>query len=453
MEHVNHSPTQATTIPPPSRGKGPGKNDKPGLGGPVKAGFVVIALFFGVFGGWSALAPLDSAAIAPGVVRVDTNRKTVQHLEGGIIKDIKVRDGDTVTMGQILIELDDTQARATLDLLRGRKMAAGALEARLVAERDGTRAIEFPQWLLDDDDPAKADVIAGQTKIFEARRKSLDTQAAILKQRIAQFSEEIVGLKGQIGSENKQLALILEEIGDVQTLFDKGLAEKPRLLALQRLAAEIEGNRSQNEANIARIKQSIGETRLQIIELKAAMIGEVVEQHREVQSELFDLEERMLASQDILKRTVIRAPLDGTVVALQVYTREGVISPGAPILDIVPSQDRLVISAQIDPNDIDVVHIGQKAEVRFTAFSRRDTVPVEGIVASVSADRLTDETSGKSYFLARISLPDEALEALNDAELVSGMQAEVMIITGERTLLDYILNPLSRSIDRSLRED
>lgn len=434
--------------------------EEPELGLPLKAGFVVIALFFGGFGAWAALAPLSSAAVAPGVVIVDSNRKTIQHLEGGIIKDIKVRDGDKVTKGQVLVQLDETQARATLDLLRGRKMVASALKARLLAERDGKEAIDFPDWLLDENDPSKTEVIVGQTNIFEARKRSFDAQAAILKQRVAQYSEEINGLKGQIKADNKQLDLISEEITDVQTLFKKGLAKKPRLLALQRRSAEIEGSRGQKESNIARIKQSIGETRLRIAELKTTIISEVVEQRREVQSELFDIYERLLAAEDILKRTVIRSPLDGTVVALQVHTLEGVIPPGAPILDIVPSGDRLVVSAQVDPSDIDVIRIGQRAEVKFTALSSRNSVPVNGVLSSISADRLIDEVTGQSYYLVRISLHDDAStdaalalqKALNGADLVSGMQAEVMIITEERTLLDYILDPLFRSFNRSLRE-
>ncbi len=323
MNIVKPGPSASPSLAPPPQQMGQ-EAEGIGLRTPIVAGILVIALFFGVFGGWAALAPLDSAAIAPGVVIVDTNRKTVQHLEGGIIGRINIRDGDKVAAGQVVIELDETQPRATLDLLRGRKIAATALAARLVAERDGKETIEFPDWLLAErDDPKATEALNGQTNIFKARRKAIAGQVAILNQRISQFSEEIIGLEGQIKAENTQIRLIAEEIDDVRGLVEKGLARKPRLLALQRGIAEIEGSLSQNRAQIARAGQNIAEARLHMNELKTKMMNEVVQELREVQAELFDLVEQHRAAADVLLRTEIRSPLEGTVVGLQVHTPGG----------------------------------------------------------------------------------------------------------------------------------
>ncbi len=424
------------------------------IGLPVGIGLATIAVFFGAIGGWAALAPLESAAIAPGVVSVDTNRKTVQHLEGGIVGEIRIRDGDRVGAGQVLLRLDDTQPRATLDLLRGRQVAASALEARLIAERDGLEKITFPDWLVKErENPKSREIIDGQVNIFESRRKAVVGKTSILKQGIAQYSEEIIGLRGQIKSEDRQLELITDELKGLRYLFEKGFAKKPRILALEREAARIKGSRSQNIARIARAEQSIAETRLRINELRTEMINEAVAQLRDVQSELFDLAERVKAAEDVFRRTEIRAPLDGTVVDLQVHTLGGVIAPGERLLDIVPSGDRLVIEARVDPADIDVVHPGLRAEVRLTAFNRRSLVPIEGTVTSVSADSLVDERSGTSYYLARVELAEDFAQALGDVSLYPGMPVEVMIVTGARTALDYFMRPISRSLNRAFRED
>jgi len=425
-----------------------------GLSGPVLVGFAIIAVFFGGFMGWATLAPLGSAAIAQGTVSVETNRKTVQHLEGGIIGEIKVQDGSRVEAGQVLLTLDETQARAALEIVRGRQMAAEGLNARLLAERNGSPEIAFPDLLQTlRKDPNVGEIINGQISIFNARRDSLKGNFNILKQQIAQLAEEIKGLQGQIKSEKIQLQLIAGEISDISELVEKGLIPRPRLSRLQRDAAEIDGNLSQNRSRIAQAKQTIAETQLRISELKTERINEVVQELREVQSGLFDLAERERATADVLQRTVIRAPMGGTVVNLQVHTPGGVIPPGASLLDIVPSGDRLIVEARVDPSDIDVVHIGLPAQARFTAFSQRRTQPVNGTVTAVSADSLTDDRTGETYYLARIEIDDDLAGKLGGAELYPGMQAEVMIVTGEQTALEYFLKPLTSSLNRAFRED
>jgi epimerase transport system membrane fusion protein len=442
--------------PAPAAPAAPAAPDQPsvGLGGVIVVGFIIIALFFGGIVGWAAFAPLGSAAIAPGVVIVDSKRKTIKHLEGGIVGEIMVRDGDVVTEGQVIVRLDDTQARASLELLRGRYRAASALLARLRAERDGMEAIIFPDALLErQEDPATREAMEGQTSIFNARREAIAGQVAILVQRVKQFEEEIVGLEGEISSQNTQLGLIGEEIHGVKTLVDKGLAQKPRLLALQREQAEIRGRRSQNQAAIARANQSIGEAELRMSELRTGMINEVVQELRDVETELYDMTERMRSAEDIMRRTDITAPIAGAIVGLQVNTLGGVISPGEPLMDIVPSGDMLIVEVHVDPGDIDVVHVGLEAQVRITAFRQRNLKPLDGVVTKVSADAITDERSGVSYYLAQIELVGDLAAALGGAVLHPGMPAETMIATGERTALDYFTKPFLLSFDRALRED
>ena len=421
---------------------------------PVMVGAAgIVGLFFVVFGGWAALAPLKSAAIAPGVVAVESNRKTIKHLEGGIVAEIGVRDGDVVKAGQTLVRLDDTQARVTLKRLKGRMIAARALVARLVAERDGNERVVFPRSLTADGGAKEnEDTLAGQLKIFSARNDAVVAQENILKQQSAQLNEEIAGLKGLIAAENTQIMLIRSEITDLQSLVTKGLAKRPRLLALQRQQAEIQGARSRNVASVARAKQQITETRLRVSELKTQKLNQVVEELRATQTELFDLEERIRSAEDVLARTQIEAPLDGTIVGLQIHTPGGVIGPGESLMDLVPSGAGMIIESQVDPNDIDVVHAGLPAQVRLTAFNQRNLSPINGKVLTVSADRLTDERTGMPYFLARVVLAEDLSEHLTVA-LYPGMQAEVMIVTGERTVLDYIFRPLARSLGRAFRED
>ena len=424
------------------------------LVGPVIAGLIIIVVFFGGFMGWAAFAPLGSAAIAPAIVIVETNRKTIQHLEGGIVDQIKVRDGDIVKAGQILVVLDSTQTKASLELVRGRQLASQALKARLEAEQAGKSAIVFPDVLLSErSNPNVAEAIVGQKNIFRARREALNGSKKILEQQIAQLFEEIKGLRGLIKSEQEQMRLISDEVTDVSGLVEKGFAPRPRLRKLQRDAAEIEGNFRRNQARIAQANQTIAEKKLEINELKISRMNDVVEQLREVQSERIDLIERYRAAEDILKRTVIRAPLGGTAVNLQVHTRGGVVAPGAPLIDIVPSDDRLIVEARVNPIDIDVVQIGLPAQVRITAFSQRTTKPIDGNVIAVSADSLTEERTGETYYLARIEIKDDLDKKLGGAQLYPGMNAEVMIVTGERTALEYFFKPITGSLNRAFRED
>ena len=424
-----------------------------GVGRTMIFGIVVIALFFGAFGAWAVFAPLESAAIAQGVLGVSGKRKTVEHLEGGIVADILVEEGDRVAAGQTLVVLDDTRARASFSLLQGQRRSVAALKARLEAERDGLPQVRYPEWLRQAvmEDGAD-DFLSTQDRIFEARARSLGNRTAIYNQRIAQLREEATGLKEEIEAQDRYIGLLEEEIGGISGLVKKGLEGKQRLLTLERRKAEIEGRRAQNRALIARVEQRVGETRLTIVELGNTRLSEVVAELREVEARLSDLRERMATARNVFSRTRVTAPVAGTVVDLRVFTRGGVIGEDEPLMDIVPADGKLIIEAQVDPTDIDSVYPNLPAQVRLTAFPQLKTPMLSGTVLQVSADRLTDARTGTPYYEAWVAL-DAGQPALEELKLQPGMPAEVMIITGKRTALDYLLKPIVASLGRALREE
>lgn len=422
--------------------------------GPLLFGLIVILLAFGGAGLWASTAPISSGAIASGEIVVLSNRKTVQHLEGGIISDILVREGDAVAAGQPLLVLDALQAQASLDLLQGQLHALEAQEARLIAERDGEENLAFGiSFAGYTDNPKLLEIVEGQTGVFEARRVAIDSQLAIFDQRVVEYQQQIEGLEAQVKSEETQLELIEEELKGVRILFEKGIERKPRLLALQRNMAEIQGIRGQHLSDIARVRQSIGETKLEAIDLKNRFLNGVVTELRDVQTKIADLEERTLAARDVLTRTKILAPQAGTVVNMQFHTKGGVVPPRQPILDIVPVDDELVVTARVRPEDIDSVRVGLGAEVRLTAFSMRSTPTLTGEVIHISADRLISEYTGEPYFEARVRIDKSMLDDLENVDLYPGMPAEVMIVMGERTALQLAIDPIWSSMRRSFREN
>jgi len=418
------------------------------------AGILVLLIFFGVLGGWAAFSQLSSAAIAPGEVGFETSRRTIQHLEGGIVAEILVADGDLVEPGDVLLRLDRTQPQAIHEQVKARYLTILATEARLRAERDGLEIVDFPEAL---DEPAFADssqdIKQSETRLFQTRKKTLQHQQGIIRQRILQLEEEIQGLAEETGSQDKQIALLNEEIADMETLYEKKMVSKQRLLALQRETSEIEGERSRSRAGIARARQNISEEELRLIELDTDREGEVLTQLREIQGDILELTERLAAAEDVLARTEIIAPTRGTIVGLTVSTIGGVVASRQALMDIVPSEEKLMVKASLDPSDIDVVRAGQTAFVRLTAFNQRNILPLEGEVVSVSADSLTHSETGARYYLARIVLPPADDTAYQGMEVYPGMQAEVMIQVGARSPLDYLLQPIRDSMNRALRED
>lgn len=424
-----------------------------GIGRLALAGGLIVAAFFLGVGGWAAFVPLKSAAIAPGQVIVEGRRRTVQHLEGGIVRDIRVQEGDVVEQGDVVVVLDDIRARSDVDLIRGRLAAALVARARLQAERDQAESIVFPDELenLADERGDLAALIEGERTVFRERQNFLRSQTSINRQRILQLREEITGLEQEIAALKRQLSLISEEEEGLADLVSKGLARKPRLLELRRSKANLEGDLARNRAAIARAEQQIGEAELTILDVRTRFLNEVVGQLQDVQAEIGDLRDRMAAAEDVIRRTEVVAPVEGIVVNLQVNTTGGVISPGQPLMDIVPRQESLRVEARVSPGDIDVVHAGLPAQVRISAFHIAENPILDGRVRTVSADALTDERTGATFYIAQVELDD--LSPLPEgAELMPGMPAEVMVVTGEQTPLEYLLEPIRISIRRAMRE-
>jgi HlyD family secretion protein len=418
------------------------------------AGIATVTLFVGVLGTWSIYAPLESAAMGPGFVEAETNRKTIQHLEGGIVGEILVKDGNLVRAGQTLIRLDDTKPRTTLAALQGQYWDARAREARLIAERDGEETIAWPAKLeAQQSDPAVAQVLAGQQKIFTTRRDLFRSKREVIEQRIAQVNEEIAGYRAQEKATVERIALITEEIRGVKQLADKGLERKPRLLQLQRELAEIQGRRGELAALIAKAQQTIAESEVQILNQKNDTQNEVATQLRDTQQKIHELAEQMQAASDVLSRIEVKAPQDGIVTDLKVHTRGGVVQAGEPLMDLVPAKDNLIVTVQVRPEDINVVREGLTAHVRLIPYKARRTPQIDGKVIYVSADRLTDKRTDQAYYAAKVRLDAEELAKLEgEVELYPGMPAEAMIKTGESTVALYALAPILDSFHRAFRE-
>ena len=423
------------------------------LRGVTQSGLAVLFLFFGAFGGWAALAPLDSAAVAQGVVKVAGERKLVQHLEGGIVLELHVGDGDIVKSGEVLVRLDDTQARAQLDLVRNRILSREALAARLRAERDGANDIAFgPELRLRDATGPAWEAMTAQRNIFAARRQALKDETGMLKQRLHQSESEIGGLEELVAIEDRQIEAIGQEAGGLEALTKKGLTTRERQLALRRQQREVEGERATNIAATARARGAIAEIEQKILNLTTVRLNEVVDELSKVEAELFDLEQQRRATEDVLARTNILAPVDGVVMGLQMHTTGGVVRPGETLMTVVPLGQQLVVEAMVRPEDVETIAAGQLAHVRFQALSRYNLPPLEGVVEVVSADRLVEERTGAPYFTATVIIAKSEIEKLEGRNLVPGMTSEVMIRTGSRTMLSYLAEPLRQNFRRAMRE-
>ncbi len=439
------------TTAPTARGRDPALRHPFGLG-LMATGFAIILTFAGTFAAWSIMAPVSSAVVAPGLVSVDTNVRTVQHLEGGIVEAIEVREGTEVDAGDVVLRLSSTIPAAVMTEVQARLFELQALEARLVAEREGREKIEFPRDLaLKVGDRAAQEAMRGQEEVFDSRRTLLADQLRVLDQTRAGIESEIEGLEGQIAAARRQLALLDDEIATVETLVGRQLAQRSSLLGLQRDKAVLEGAISVSAAAIGTARQRIEETVLRMAELRALRENAVIEELRASRARAYELRQRLAEAGDVLQRTEIRAPISGVVVNLAISTIGGVVSPGQPLLDIVPTDDKLVVRATIDPLDIDQVAVGLPATVWLSALNRRSQNGIEGRVQTISADRITDPRTGASYYLSRIELDPGDVER-SDIPLQPGMSAEIMIRTGSRTTWEYVSAPIARAISRSLRE-
>ena len=424
---------------------------KPSASSPILAG--VLAIVIGLGGGtfWAATAPLDSAAVAPGVIVAAGQNKVIQHLEGGIVDEILVNEGDTVTRGQVMVRMSKTAPEAAHKSLLLQNDELRAVEARLVAERDGREEIDFPADLGNRKEaPEVARILDGQRNEFSARRESLKSEVSIHEAQILALREEIGGLDVQRKSTTDQLVLIKEELADSNKLLAKGLMQKPRVLALERNATELSGNQGQLTASIAKAQQNILAAQAQISTLKKDWLEKLISQLRDVQFKIANTGEQLRAASDVEERTEIRSPVDGIVIKLHVNTIGGVVRPGDLLLELLPTGAALLIEARINPDDADVVFPGRMAQLRFPALRARTTPTFEGRVEFVSADRLVDRESQHAYYLARIRMDAKDIDGL---KLYPGMPAEVFVETGERTVLQYLAGPLSDMIAHSWREE
>lgn len=416
-------------------------------------GLIVLLSTLGVFGVWAYLAPIDGAALATGVVAVKSHKKTVQHLDGGIVSQLLVKDGDIIREGDLLLTLDGTENKAQLEIARGQYITLSAQLARLEAERDGIQAIVYPDALNDAADSRIIEARKNEDQLFMARKNAHEGEMAVLKQRIGQLRSKIDGLRGQRQSKQELVASYSEEAHDLKELLAEGFADKQRLRDVERNFTLNTGEISALSSEIASSEIQIGETKLEILQLEKKFQEEVSTKLSEVQTALYDVNQRMLATRDKVVRIDIKAPVSGRVMGLTVHTVGGVILPGHPILDIVPQKEELIIDAQVSPMDIDRVGVGLIAEVRFTAFKQALTPIIEGKVINLSADRLIEEKSGASYYQAEVELTPESHRKMVNLELVPGMPVEVLIKTGERTVFEYLTKPINNAFARAFIED
>ena len=416
------------------------------------AGLAVVLLLAGGIGGWGATVPISGALIAPGQVVVDSNVKKVQHPTGGVVGEVRVRDGDLVKAGDIVVRLDETVVRANLAIVNKTLYGLWARQARLEAEQRGNDAVKFPAMLLDRaGDPDARDVMASESKLFEVRVNGRAGQKAQLRERVAQLNEEIEGLSAQERAKEKEIALIEKELVGVRQLYEQRLIQISRLTQLERDSARLNGERGQYISARAQARGKITETELQIIQVDKDMLSEVSKDLRETTDKIGEFIERKVTAEDQLRRIDIRAPQDGMVLQSTVHTVGGVITAGDAIMMIVPQADDLSVEAKANPQDIDKLQIGQKTVLRFSAFNQRTTPELNGKVSRVSADVTTDQRSGQSYYTIRISLPADEIARLGEVKVVPGMPVEAFVQTGERTMLSYFLKPFSDQLMRSFR--
>ncbi len=421
---------------------------------PIRAiGLAVLIFTFGILGGWSYFAPLDSAAMAPGFVVVKSFKKTVQHHDGGIVSAVLVKEGDVVEEGDVLIRLDDTELKAGMEINRAQYVALQVQIARLTAERDHLQQVVYPESLQADADPRIAEAKHGENEVFKSRKNAHEGEIGVLKQRIGQLSSRIAGLQAQRASKQQLVSSYNEESGELQELLAEGYASKQRLRDVDRSVSSATGEIANLTAEISGDEIQIGEAKLQILQLEKRFQEQVAQKLGEVQAQLYDVNQRLLVNRDKLIRTEIKAPSSGRVLALTVHHAGSIISAGRPILDIVPQQEELIVSAQVSVMDIDRVREGLVAEVRFSSFKQAQIPKLTGKVISLSADRLTDERSGASYYQAQIELTQDSYGKLGDVEILPGMPAEVLINTGERTAFEYLMQPITQAFARAFTED
>lgn len=415
----------------------------------ITFGLGVIFVVFVLLGGWMGFAPLASSSVAIGQVSADLGKKTIQHLEGGKVTEILVKDGDKVKKGQLLIKLRDVQIQAQLDILRAQYQDTVALFARLQAQRDEKYFIDNPSELID------LDAIKDQKNIFAATIKSMADEKTIMKSRVIQITNQISGLKSLMNSKEIRIISLKEEISEWQDLYEQRLVDKQRLRELEREKNIVDGDLANTKSEISKLQEQISELKNQQLLRVKEFKNETLQRYVEAKSLVSDLKSKIIANEDILQRTNITSPIDGTVVGLTIHTVGAVISPANPVLEVIPNDAKLLVLAQVQTTDIDKVKVGLLSEVRFSAFNLQQAQSVEGKVIHVSADSFIDEATGAPYYKAKIELTKDGIESLKENKffLLPGMPAEVMIQTGERTTLSYLIKPFADMLTRSFNEE
>ncbi len=421
-------------------------------------GMAGVLLLFGGLGTWAVLAPLDSAALGPGVVVLENYRMAVGHLEGGIVDRVHAREGQWAKQGDVLVTLQDVQPRAQLEQVKGQWLVALAREARLLAQRDGKARVMFPRALLEHaGDSRAAEAMRVQEQTFRVRRQALLGEITLYERQIAQLREKAAGLREQRAMRERLVASFEMERNDFEALASEGYAERQKVREMERNLALNDGQRSSLSSDIAATDVEISATQVKILQLEQTFQREVNKELAEVQAELFTLQEKKLGLEDTVKRTVITAPQDGAVHGLAVHAPGEVIKSGAHLLDIVPGNEKLIVEAKLSPQDVDQIRVGQMAEVRFTAFRQRDMPTIQGQLATLSADRMVDDVNGQKmpYYLGRVVITPEGIARLQQLklDLVAGMPADVIVKTGERTFWHYLTAPITDIVTRSLKED
>ena len=425
---------------------------RPRTRGPVLLGVAALLAFVGGFAAFSVLVPLSEAAIAPGTIKAEGSRRSIAHLEGGIVREILVRDGDQVHAGQPLLRLDDVQAVTGREAARAQRWSLLAQDSRVAAEIAGAPAIAFPPDLLATNDPRAREAMDGQRVLFASRQASLRSQLQMLEQRILQFQSAGASAEAQIGSQRRQLALLQREEADVQVLVRQGLERFPRLLGLQRQVASADGTIADLAAQMERARAQVAEAQFQIRQVMDQRLQEVSTEGREVRTKLNDAEERLRAADDVSARREILAPEDGTVLNARFFNPGAVVRAGEPVMELVPARDKLIAEVRVAPTDIDSVHPGLRAEIRLPAFKQRLVPFLNGEVTVVAGDVTTEERSGQEYYRVRVTIDEEQLSRLENVTLRAGMPVEAQIQVGERSFLRYMIQPLIDSFHRAFRE-
>lgn len=425
-------------------------------GGPARIGLWALGLGFGGFLLWAAVAPLDEGVPTQGMVALDTKRKTIQHLSGGIVREVRVREGQLVKEGDVLIRLDDALVRANYESVHQHYMTVRAMEGRLAAEQTGAARITFhPDLVAAAADPLVKQHMQNQELLFQSRRSALQAELQAIEEGIQGLEASVQGYEGMLQSRKTQLALVQEELKGTRELVREGYAPRNRQLELERMTADIMASTSDLQANLTRARRSIAEMKMRAIQRKQEYRKEVDSQLSDVRREVQADAEKFKAAREELGRTEIKAPVAGQVVGLMVQTVGGVIQPSQKLMDIVPQGESLILETKVLPHMIDRVRPGLEADVRFSAFAHTPQLVVEGKIESISTDVLTEQgpTGMMSYYLARVSVTPEGLKELGHRQMQPGMPAEVLIKTGERSMLTYLLHPLTKRIAASMKEE